>query len=129
MKSKNLFFHSITECKRGDVELADDGVPNIFLDGSMHPICGNYLWDNEHGATIFCKKLGFLSGTRELTFETMTVDAFYVGICRATDVDLTDCTGGWNVKRLGGVSCAAGQKIGIKFFCSGGKGSQNACYF
>ena len=104
----------------------------------MHPICGNYLWNNEYGATIFCKKLGFSSGTREaLPHQSLPVDAYFVGKCGPADVDLTACTGGYNYRRLGGidptsngrVSCDAGRLGGIKFFCGGGKGSQNSCNF
>ena len=99
----------------------------------MHPICGNYLWNTQHGATIFCKKLGFSSGTSTPVHQKMPVDAYFVGICGATDVDLTACTGGSNVRRLGGfaggVSCEAGKNAGIKFTCSGGKGRQNSCNF
>ena len=63
----------------------------------------------------------------------MPVVAFFVGKCGANDTDLTNCTGGCNVGKLGGSTCAgknsceAGQNAGIKFFCSGGQGRKNSC--
>ena len=27
------------------------------------PICGHYFWDNQYGVNLFCKKLGYDSGS------------------------------------------------------------------
>ena len=49
-------------CSSGDVRLLDDGTPEYYLNGDWYPICGHYFWDNDHGATAFCRKLGSTSG-------------------------------------------------------------------
>ena len=46
----------------GDVKLEEDGTPLVFWDSQWIPICGHYFWDNQHGAELFCRKMGFESG-------------------------------------------------------------------
>lgn len=36
--------------------------PQIFQDGTYHPICGHWFWDNNEGAKSYCKQLGFADG-------------------------------------------------------------------
>ena len=58
----NMHFCS-TDCSYGDLKLADNGVPYIYMRGSFHPICGRYLWDaGDAGPSLFCKNLGYEKG-------------------------------------------------------------------
>jgi hypothetical protein len=36
-------------------------------DGQWRPLTSHYFWDNNYGATIVCKDLGFGTGTRTKT--------------------------------------------------------------
>lgn len=44
-------------CKKDDVRIKN-GYAYIYEE-SWEPICGHYFWDNNVGATAFCKKLGY----------------------------------------------------------------------
>ena len=42
--------------------ISDGGVPMMSIDGFFHPICSHHF-SNSSGVNLFCKKLGFESGT------------------------------------------------------------------
>jgi hypothetical protein len=64
-------------------------------DGSFHPLCGHNFWDNDHGATAFCKLAGYSTGSAVKTEIAFGVAAVRVGLCSAGD-KLDACTGGQN---------------------------------
>ena len=33
--------------------------PEVYHMGDWYPICGFHFWDDDEGANLFCKKLGF----------------------------------------------------------------------
>mmetsp|Transcript_28284 Transcript_28284/g.51653 ORF Transcript_28284/g.51653 Transcript_28284/m.51653 type:complete len:132 (-) Transcript_28284:32-427(-) len=57
-------------------------VPLVFASGTWLPICGPYFEDDEGGAVLVCKKLGFESGTLHVTDEKFESDAAFVGRVR-----------------------------------------------
>ena len=59
----------------------------------MHPICGHYFWDNQHGATTFCKKLGYSGGKQEKANAKYSEKSIVIGTCKAGQ-DLAECTKG-----------------------------------
>ena len=134
---KCLAIHSAIDCSHGDVWLKDDGTPFIFSNFTWSPICGHYFWDNENGANLFCKKLGFENGTvypKKYTPSRhqfrYSQDAFKVGKCNSGDSSITRCRGGCNDYRLGGrcsdndeANCDQGQNVGIKITCGWKDGS------
>ena len=90
-------------------------MPEVLFEGKYHPICGHYFWDNDNGATAFCKLLGFKSGSYQSTRVKYDVDAMPVGDCKLGE-ELTKCTGGGNAwgkfdDRKGW--CTKGKSIGV----------------
>ena len=98
-------------------------VPEVLYQGKYYPICGHYFWDNDTGATLVCKALGFKVGKYTSTRVAYHVDAMPVGDCKAGEKDLTKCTGGGNAwgkfeDRNGW--CKKGQQIGVTVTCDTG---------
>ena len=94
-------------CADGDVRTVDAAgsptsalntatTPEVYYNGQWHPVCGHEFWDNNHGATTVCKKLGFASGTAATSGTDVLKHAMMVGECRAGE-PLTSCTGGKNM--------------------------------
>ena len=100
----------------GDVKLQTDGTPLLFKDYRWFPICGHYFWDNDHGATAFCKKLGYPEGTVHKTKQRYSEDSIRVGKCEEGEF-LMACTDGSNSYETGG-SCRAGERAGITITCA-----------
>ena len=67
--------------------------PYIYWEHAFHPICGHYFWDNNYGATLFCKKLGYESGKIAPGSYAPTVDAIRIGSCSSSDTHLLNCSG------------------------------------
>ena len=108
----------------------------MFLNGAWAPICGHYFWDNNNGATLFCKKLGYHHGVVRIPiniyYKNLTSDAVRIGTCVETDDDLENCSGGCNDLEIGGhclndnqKSCSSGQPANIEIECYGGKYNVN----
>ena len=83
------------------------------------PICGHCFWDNDRGATAFCKKAGAESG--KYIGSTFTPsNAIWIGICRPEDIEnevWPYCTGGCNSRDVGGSGCDASGGNGVKIEC------------
>lgn len=123
----------MSECKDGDVAVSKNsplaaGVemwPEVFFDGKFHPICGHYFWDNNHGAKMFCKKLGFSYGGRMHRRNKFEVDSMPVGKCgrrAAARGDLAKCHAGGNAWGNFGYRrswCGKGKRIGVSVICAG----------
>ena len=128
----------ISACTNGDVAFfADiiDGrfgeIPKVFLevegDGRFWGICGNSFWNNNNGASIFCKKLGHESGVLIKTPGQSTDDfsSISVGQCEASDTDLTKCTGGSNNLDVEDYNaCTVGSKY--ELLCIGGTNTKKS---
>ena len=94
-------------------------VPEVLYNGKYYPICGHYFWDNDNGATTFCKMLGFHKGTYKSTRNTYDVDSMPVGECKPGE-GLMKCTGGgngWGNLDYRAGWCKKGQKIGVTVTC------------
>jgi hypothetical protein len=129
-------------CKDGDVRVAvgtsiganKDMYPEVAYKGKWYPICGHYFWDNNHGATTFCKQLGFNSGVRRHTRVNFNVDAMPVGKCRVGQ-RFNKCNAGghaWGNLNYRNGWCNAGAQwggrgIGVAIRCIGGKGRTSSC--
>ena len=116
-------------CSDGDVRLASDNTPMFYSNGTFRPICGHWFWDNEYGADLFCRKLGFTTSHLDKLgrSESYTTDSVNVGMCKVDDTDVASCTGFCNSYKVGSVchgqdsySCRAGKAVRIKITCSGG---------
>ncbi len=99
--------------------------PEVFYEeeGDYFPICGHYFWDNNYGATMACRSLGFDIGVLYHTFAVYEKAAMPVGNCVPDfDLDLAHCTGGGNLwGNLPGYYdgyCGPGNAIGIDITCS-----------
>ena len=100
-------------------------VPEVLYQGKYYPICGHYFWDNDNGATIVCKLLGFESGSYKSTRVKYDVDSMPVGDCKPGE-ELIKCTGGgnaWGNFDYRDGWCKKGTKVGVKVTCdeSGGR--------
>ena len=107
--------------------MEDDGTPQIFWDEVWSPICGHYFWDNQHGASKFCEKLGYDGGaySGRGSGETYGYDSFRLGKCNDNDI-WPDCTGGCNEYEVGGICadswsgyCTSGEEVKITITCDG----------
>ena len=121
-------FYRLVLAGGGGVRLEDDKFPEVCLNGMWSPICGHWFWDNDHGATVFCTKLGYEYGhvnpREEQRAGTYHVPAIHVGKCRARE-ELTACTGGHN--HYTSRNCNAGDKIGITITCNRQTETYSSC--
>ena len=111
------------------------GYPEVLFNGRWSPICGSdYFWENNNGATLFCKQLNpkFKSGVViKRKDKKLVSDALRVGLCKNNDQWLK-CTGGGNDLKYGRVKwnvwngCEAGDLSSMKIECSYYKGSPNS---
>ena len=121
---KNLYYAG--SCRHGDVWLQKEGgTPYIFWLKEWFPICGHWFWDDNNGATAFCNKLGYPSGTQARTFQSYDEESMKVGGCYPGE-DLIDCTAGGNEYKIGG-SCTPGNDEGISISCSGQAEQYSSC--
>jgi hypothetical protein len=120
-----------SQCQDGDVRVAPgttigegtDMYPEVSYKGKWYPICGHYFWDNDDGATSFCKRLGFRSGIRGKRGGTFNIDAMPVGKCRAGQ-RLNQCNAGghaWGNFNYNNGWCKKGKNIALAIKCIGGK--------
>ena len=110
----------LSECINGDVHWNADKTPSIFWDNQWIPICGHWFWNNDIGASKFCEKLGYDSGTIQKSTEKYSRDSFGLGQCNNDD-PWPYCTGGGNsmvVGTVGNADCTPGPKVFID--CNGG---------
>ena len=110
-----------------DGSLIESGKPAVF--GMLQkgrkavyvPICGLYFADNNHGAQVVCRELGFKDGTVSRKAGAIyEEDSLPVGTCLESDNDLTICTGGGNAySDLGypGDMCRAGKQVVVNITC------------
>ena len=97
----------------------DGTTPYYFYQGKFRPICGHWFWNNNDGATSFCKKLGnYESGTVSLLRKTYDEDAINIGECQPND-DIMKCKGGFNSYDLH-EKCKTGHKVSIGINCKPG---------
>ena len=97
-------------------------MPEVYFDGKWVPICGQYFWNNNIGANLFCQEFGFESGTLKNTHLTLPNDGLNIGKCEQRDAWL-QCSGNCNNLQIGGFcgagKCTKGSKSGILIDCSG----------
>ena len=96
--------------------------PEIKIDGIWVPICGHYFWENQNGAKLFCRKLGFANGEHKgrETGSLLSKPGYHVGYCKGSDTDLLSCTGTCATGEVGGTDCGncnAGQHAGVEIKC------------
>ena len=96
-----------------------DGIPYIFWGGEWSPICGHYFWNNEEGAKVFCKELGFQGGTLHVPDSAYSEDAIEIGECR-TGQTIDSCTSESNNYELT-EWCKAGNNVKITIDCEENK--------
>jgi len=110
----------------GNVRLVDGKHPEVFIHGNWSPICGNHFKDNNHGATLFCRKLNpdFKSGTTIDTGNVLESDGIRIGKCFSDD-QWPQCTGGCNDFETGNSCfkdnsdiCTAGKGAAVEIHCS-----------
>merc|ERR1712151_393944 len=96
-------------------------VPEVSYNGQWYPICGHYFWDNDAGATMVCKNLGFATGTHRKTYSPYEVDSMPVGKCKTGEA-LDGCTTGgnaWGDFNYRAGFCKKGKSVGITVTCTG----------
>ena len=101
--------------------MVDGKHPELNIDGTWTRICGHWFWDNDNGATLFCKELDpikFVSGRVKKTNMELPSDAIQIGKCKSSDT-LLSCSGGCNdnVVGYGCANCKAGEKATIEVEC------------
>jgi hypothetical protein len=116
----NINVTLVKHCTNGDVKLEKDGTPKFFWNGQWSPICGHYFWNNQFGATSFCKKLGYTKADQHRTNKNYDEDAIRIGQCNKGQ-SLEECTGGCNDKGLGNgcASCSTGNEVALTITCEG----------
>ena len=106
-----------------EARLIDGKFPEVKVGGHWGPICGPWFWDNNYGATLFCKLLDskYTSGTviRRPDRPLMSYGVM-IGICRSTDEDLAKCTGGNNkISDYIESICGSKEKASVEIQCVG----------
>ena len=98
------------------------------------PICGSYFWDNQEGAILFCRKMGYYTGffSGRGSGQKYDMDSFRIGKCKSGD-EWESCSGGCNDYQVGGscsnnggVKCDKEQAVKITIECSGGNSSKTS---
>ena len=105
-----------------------NGNPMFFWEGRWSPICGHWFWDNQNGATSFCRKLGYTSGDQSRSYARYDEDAIRIGRCRYGE-SLEACTGGCNERGVGDgcAACSVGNNVAITISCDGRVPSSSSC--
>ena len=77
---------------KGDVSF-NNNIPRMWFGGKFQTICGLGFWDNQIGASLFCKKLGYDSGEiKMLPGQSSSMNySLVVGKCIAKDESLATC--------------------------------------
>ena len=102
------------------MRLGDNEIAEIFINEMWVPICGHYFWDNNHGAELFCQKLGYKSGQPGAK-SPLPSDGVKIGKCYYGDI-WPNCSGGCNDHSIGGnelCDCRSGAMSGTKINCVG----------
>ena len=103
------------------MRLGDNEIAEMMINGAWTPICGHFFWDGDHGASLFCQKLGFPSGTIGDRIK-LPSDGVRIGKCEVGNV-WPYCSGGCNDHSIGGTKCSdcqSGAKSGITIHCNPG---------
>ena len=116
-------------CSSGDVGLFDDdiyqNVPMVFWKGKFLYIQATGFADNDNGANLFCKTMGFTNGKITMKEETK-MTTLMIGVCDASDVDLMQCTGGANTYNVSDSNVNAdGSNAAVSIECEGGTSIKN----
>ena len=92
----------------------------MFWNNRWTPICGHWFWDNQIGASLFCKKLGYDSGTvsGKGSGQKYSVDSFLIGRCKIGD-KIERCTDNANRYEISYL-CRRSQAVRINIQCTGG---------
>mmetsp|Transcript_87906 Transcript_87906/g.160936 ORF Transcript_87906/g.160936 Transcript_87906/m.160936 type:complete len:1181 (-) Transcript_87906:111-3653(-) len=110
-----------SEVKAADTDLqplssisqGEQFVPMVSYQGTFYPICGHWFWNDDNGASAFCRKLGFTNGIRYTVRDQYSTDALMVGTCSPGTTNFTNCN-----KDFGFISsCNAGSSIGVRVSC------------
>ena len=103
------------------VRLQNGKYPEVFWNGVWVPICGHWFWDNNFGATLFCKQLGFKSGIIKRNDQQVEADAIRIGRCTTWDNIWLHCSGGRNNLDVGGIfdseDCSSGHVEKFEIDC------------
>ena len=110
--------------------MREEKYPEIWFNHKWSPICGHHFWDNNYGATLFCRELlnstytyGTVTERRDIPLE---IDGIRIGHCNYEDTSLFSCTGGCNDLEVGGQcsnspagygQCVAGQGATVEIEC------------
>ena len=116
---KTIFCQGI--CNNGDVRIKNDGTPWLYWDNHWSPICTVGFSDNNNGATLFCKKLGYQSGKiikKSAVSKEYPLDAFQIGKCMTGD-RLQNCKGGGNEYMMTD-GCRKNNTVLMRIGCEGG---------
>ena len=99
------------------------------MNNKWSPICGHYFWNNNFGATAFCKELGYPSGSWEHTNNELDEDSIQVGQCSDGE-ELMACTAGYNEYSITN-DCKRdsenGKKAGIRITCENQADRYTSC--
>ena len=100
--------------------MVDGKFPWVKWAGKWSPICGHWFWNNNYGATLFCKKLDskYTSGTiKRRTDRPLKDNGLKIGSCGSTDKDLDKCTAGGNTLSTTKSGCAKDEKASVEINC------------
>ena len=87
------------------MKLAIDGTPLYYKEGMFRPICGHGFRNNNNGVILFCKKLGYTTGTVKAVQSSSKVFGVGIGECLNHHTDLSECSGkSYIVQDCGAVS-------------------------
>ena len=107
-------------CQDGDVSYFESR-PKMFWKGRFLDICGDGFWNDDYGAKLFCKKLGYPSGGIKVYLSSTSqpmVDALRVMQCPSRSSSLLECSGSYVVQPKRDCT-GGGRNRHYKIHCSG----------
>ena len=107
--------------------MEEDGTPLLYWERKWSPICGHNFKDDNNGATTFCNKLGYRSGTVKWVGRKYPVASVRIGRCK-TGEDLTRCTNGGNyLHHMNYRYCYPQDSISISITCAQLEKAYSSC--
>ena len=128
-------FQNVSEAA-GSVQFRDGKYAEIMVNEKWTPICGPCFWDNNFGASLFCRKLdskymsGYIGNTMAQSIGVfdlsgnrnaipLTSEGYKIGTCLIGDTNLLSCSGESGAGCYTSTGCGTGSEATVEIKCLG----------
>ena len=128
-------FQNVSEAA-GSVQFRDGKYAEIMVNEKWTPICGPCFWDNDFGASLFCRKLdskymsgyigntiaqsiGGLAWSGQRNAIPLTSEGYKIGTCLIGDTNLLSCSGESGAGCYTSTGCGTGSEATVEIKCLG----------